>query len=465
MQTLLSDYQVGYAANLTLGSIAASMPGAPAAYSGTTSYSHDTKLQLTNETSTRGGGYNFSNVFDGAGGCPLGATTFKGAANTFNNANQNTAWTHDGNGNPTTYGGQTLAFDAENRMTAYGSVLTAGYRADGLRAWKQTSGGRTYYLYDGDQPVEELDASGNKAAVTTFGPSGVLARTTASRTLLYSFDALGQMAQQIDAVAGTIVASYLFDAWGARQVSTSDPTAASDPYSGYNTAAGYITDWETGLQLLGHRYYDPATGRFLNRDPIGMAGGINVYEYVSNSPLGSADTAGLSGNAAAVGGSFMGAGLSCLFTYFQSLIDIGRGSICAAAVACVLFWNCLVGAVASFLSAGIGILNPNAPAVLVGCLAGAAAGMPGFMIQAYCNSIAPCGPKFPGWDSPLCNFIKTVESTLNGLIAGCVGGLVNEFDPFDPIGGNMLGGMIGGLVGLVTSLIPWDGLNKKLGCK
>ena len=94
-------------------------------------------------------------------------------------------------------------------------------------------------------------------AVRTFGPNGVLARTDSSRTLLYTFDAWAS-AQQIDASTGNIIASYLFDAWGARQVSTSDPTAASDPYSGYNTAAGYITDWETGLQVLGHRYYDPS---------------------------------------------------------------------------------------------------------------------------------------------------------------------------------------------------------------
>ena len=240
--TLLSDYSVGYASNMTLGSVTASMPAAPTAYSGTTSYTHDTKLQLTNETSARGGGYNFSNVFDSAGN----ATTFKGGSKTYNSSNQNTAWTFDGNGNPTTYASHTLTFDAENRMTAYGSVMTAGYRADGLRAWKTNSGGTTYYLYDGDKMVEELNGSGTKTAVMTFGPNGVLARTDASRTLLYTQDALGQMAQQIDASTGNIIASYLFDAWGARQVSTSDPTAASDPYSGYNTAAGYITDRETG---------------------------------------------------------------------------------------------------------------------------------------------------------------------------------------------------------------------------
>ena len=42
---------------------------------------------------------------------------------------------------PTTYKGQTLTYDAENRLTGYGSVLTAGYNGDDKRAWKQTSAG------------------------------------------------------------------------------------------------------------------------------------------------------------------------------------------------------------------------------------------------------------------------------------------------------------------------------------
>ena len=159
--TLLSDYAVSYASNMTLGSITASMPAAPSSYSGTTGYTHDTKFQLTNETSTRGGGYNFSNGFDSAGN----TTIFKGGSNTYNSSNQNTAWSFDGNGNPTSHAGSTLTFDAENHMTAYGSVLTAGYRADGLRAWTTVSAGTSYYLYDGDKPVEELDGSGAKKAV------------------------------------------------------------------------------------------------------------------------------------------------------------------------------------------------------------------------------------------------------------------------------------------------------------
>ena len=55
-------------------------------------------------------------------------------------------------------------------------------------------------------------------------------------------------------------------------------------------AFGYQSD-STGLQLLGHRYYDPAVGRFLSPDPI--KDGRNWYAYCENNPLTAADPSGL----------------------------------------------------------------------------------------------------------------------------------------------------------------------------
>ena len=47
------------------------------------------------------------------------------------------------------------------------------------------------------------------------------------------------------------------------------------------------------LQHLGARWYQPEIGRFVQRDPIGIDGGINVYAYCSNNPLAAVDPEGL----------------------------------------------------------------------------------------------------------------------------------------------------------------------------
>nr|GME07322.1 type IV secretion protein Rhs [Ipomoea batatas] len=56
---------------------------------------------------------------------------------------------------------------------------------------------------------------------------------------------------------------------------------------------GQYLDRETGLHYNLFRYYDPDSGRFTQHDPIGLAGGINLYQYAPNA-LGWVDPLGLS---------------------------------------------------------------------------------------------------------------------------------------------------------------------------
>ncbi len=168
--------------------------------------------------------------------------------------------------------------------------MQAGYNADGLRAWKQTAAGRTYTLYDGEEPICELDATGAVTAVNTFGANGLLARHTAVGSVFYTFDQQGSTAQRLDG-AGNVLTAHGFDAFGTSLTANAAPT---DPYAGYGAQWGYRADAETGLLLLGQRYYDPASGRFLNRDPIGYEGGTNLYAYGEDDPIDSIDPTGLS---------------------------------------------------------------------------------------------------------------------------------------------------------------------------
>jgi RHS repeat-associated protein len=57
---------------------------------------------------------------------------------------------------------------------------------------------------------------------------------------------------------------------------------------------GQVFDEETGLSYNLHRYYDAATGRYIQADPIGLAGGWNRFGYVGGDPLNAIDPDGLS---------------------------------------------------------------------------------------------------------------------------------------------------------------------------
>ncbi|HEY3413121.1 MAG TPA: RHS repeat-associated core domain-containing protein [Armatimonadota bacterium] len=132
-----------------------------------------------------------------------------------------------------------------------------------------------------------MNASGTVTAVNTFGADGLVSRRVGSASTFYMFDSKGNAANQITSGVATNIG---FDAFGARQLNGNTNVFQ------YGAQWGYYTDAETttGLVVCGHRYYDPATGRWLTRDPIGYSGGINLYGYVGGDPVNGSDPSGYS---------------------------------------------------------------------------------------------------------------------------------------------------------------------------
>lgn len=100
----------------------------------------------------------------------------------------------------------------------------------------------------------------------------------------YTRDHLGSICEMCN--NANVVACYTYDPYGRRtRVSGSE-----DADFGFT---GHYYHEPSGLHLTLFRAYDANIGRWLSRDPIGEAGGMNLYRYVHNSPINRRDALGL----------------------------------------------------------------------------------------------------------------------------------------------------------------------------
>jgi RHS repeat-associated protein len=210
---------------------------------------------------------------------------------------------------PTDCTGNTVTALTYNALNQLSDVTRTGlsaqsyaYDEQGRRIRKSSGAASANYLYSGDDIVSVYASSMAvpPAGVLTHGPAvdDPLIWVQASNSRYYHQDGLGSVVEFSNG-DGTLSATAQYDAWGVRLAAL----IGSLPVYGYT---GREPD-ETGLVYYRARYYDPALGRFTQRDPIGLAGGLNQYAYVGNNPINFTDPTGLS--AAPTGSAFGGGGI------------------------------------------------------------------------------------------------------------------------------------------------------------
>lgn len=100
--------------------------------------------------------------------------------------------------------------------------------------------------------------------------------------MAYLQDGLGSVIATVNS-AGSLLSSQRFDAWGNK--GTASGTTPTYGFTGREPDA-------TGLTYFRARYQHPGIGRFLSRDPAGMADAVSPYAYVANDPVNFVDPTG-----------------------------------------------------------------------------------------------------------------------------------------------------------------------------
>ena len=175
-------------------------------------------------------------------------------------------------------------------------AFAEGYAYDpmGRRIATTDNSGTVYHAYDGIHCVADLAPDGTLLRSYTWGTGidNLLAVTfygDSTNTLYAVTDPLGTV-HALVGTNGVPAVTYAYDSWGNLLSADGDETPAAALRF---TWQGREYSFATALYNFRARWYDPASGRWLSKDPIGLEGGLNLYEAFGNNPVCFSDSSGM----------------------------------------------------------------------------------------------------------------------------------------------------------------------------
>ena len=299
----LATYQYAYDANGNATRITDTLPSG--AY--VTRYSYDALDRLTAEILPR---YTIKYTYDAGGNLTRRADALASVPYTYDAADQllsrgTETFGYDANGNLVTWlnprGTTTYAYDDQNHLTGLtlpgSAALSFTYDAFGRRLTAQDWTGTRGFLTDGLNILVEGDATLSQASARyLYGNDWLAARYTAqSGFTSYHGDALENVRYLIENSSSQPIDAYRYDAYGRpAQPGGIDP----NPFRFVGQRGVYqhqALNWPA--LLMGFRYYDPMSERFVTRDPLpgnlSQPLSLNDYLYAFDNPLTYNDPSGL----------------------------------------------------------------------------------------------------------------------------------------------------------------------------